>query len=181
MKRFLKILLFLCCLLILNGCSIHERNMGNIKIREAVMTEGMSILVYTQYGKLLIDAGKGAERNYTWDGETFKATLTPRRNRWYGALGLYHPQLRPPHKNVAHMVAEEHQTHYNSAKEAIKYMNTYEGSEGIYRDDGIFVRFIKQTSEKGEIFINILVAQIMINGEKPAELPGSQNKRIVVK
>ena len=179
MKSILRLLIFICCLLPLIGCFSHRAS-GNAKFIEAVMTEGMSILVYSKHGNLLIEAGKGAERCFTWDGESFKTTLNPRKKRWYGALGLYHPQLRPPHKNVVHMTVEEHQTHYQSVKDAIKYMNSYEDSEDIYRDDGLFVRFRKETSEKGEIFISILVVQIMINGVKPSELPGSQNNRIVI-
>ena len=177
MRNQTHIVYFLCAVFVMTSCVAS----GNGQmIREAVMTEGMSIVAQTKYGELKIFAGKGNERSFTWDNETIKTNLIPREKRWHGTLGLYHPQLRPPHKNVVHMVVEEHETHYDSTNNAIKYMNKYEGIEDIYRDDGLFIRFVKKTSADGEIFIDILIVQIMINGEKPSELPGSQNNKIKV-
>ena len=72
-------------------------------IREAVMKEGMSIKLHTQFGVIAILAGKGCERTFTWDNQSYTVELIPRLKRWYGKLGLYHPQMRPPHENVVHI------------------------------------------------------------------------------
>jgi hypothetical protein len=148
-------------------------------IRESVMVEGMIIIAQTSQGVVEIHAGKTCERGFKWDNELFQTELIPRPERWCGHLGLYHPQLKPPHKNVVHMVAQEYQAHYQSESEAVGSLNKY--SEDIYNDSGLHVRFTKQISPSGEIFIDILVSQILINGEKPRKLQGSQNSKINVK
>ena len=150
-------------------------------IKEAVMTEGMSIIVQTQYGEFIIKAGKGAERSYTWEGKTLNTVLVPREKRWHGTLGLLDDnKLSPPHKDVIHMVIEECQIHYASFANATKGLSKHSkfepNIENIYRDDGLFVRFIKREMEiEGKYFVDISVFQILINGEKPSQLPESQN------
>ena len=91
-------------------------------IREAVMTEGMVIYIQTKHSELIIHAGKGTERSYTWDGETVRVNLIPRQKRWHDKLGLLspHPML-PPHINVGHMIVEECQLHFIS----LDYTRTY--------------------------------------------------------
>lgn len=46
----------------------------------------------------------------------------------------------------------------------------------VYRDDGLVVMWGK-TPERNQL--NVEVWQILINGKKPAKLPGSSNEAIV--
>ena len=175
-----KIILFIP--MIFSSC-VHtsSSDADRTPIREAVMQDGMKIITMTKHGEFIVEAGSGTERSYTWDGETVKVNLVPRQERWHGTLGLLDGNdVDPPHKNVVHVVIEECQIHYNSLDDATKRLGTYEGIEDIYRDDGLFIRFTKQTSDNGEIFIDISIFQILINGEKPIKLPGSQNNKIKV-
>ena len=155
-------------------------------IREAVMTEGMSIIVQTQYGEFIIKAGKGAERSYTWEGKTLNTVLVPRKKRWHGTLGMLDDnKLSPPHENVIHMVIEECIIHYasfaNATNSLSKHSKFEPNIENIYSDDGLFVRFIKREMEiEGKYFVDISVFQILIKGEKPSLLPESQNHKIRV-
>ncbi|MCD6475977.1 MAG: hypothetical protein J7K85_06885 [Anaerolineaceae bacterium] len=146
------------------------------------MTDGMTISVNTKYGEVIISAGKGAKRSYTWEGETLKTELVPRKKRWHGTLGLLDDNnLRPPHKDVTHMLIEECQIHYSSIVDATRRLNTYEGIEDIYRDDGLFIRFRKEPMvAEGKFYIDISVFQILIDHTKPTKLPGSQNSKIKV-
>ncbi len=153
----------------------------NAKISGAVMDEGMIIILHSQHGELIIIAQKGCKRTFIWDHEKFETELIPRKSEWYGKLGLYHPQLRPPHKGVVHMVVEEYEFNYSSVEASIKDMNKYHGIEDIYNDDGLFVRFDKQINNSDQVVINIQIVQILINGEKPTQIPGSQNERLEIK
>ncbi len=148
-------------------------------IREAVLEKGMSIKAETKFGIIEIRAGEGCERTFTWENKSYTVELIPRRERWYGNFGLYHPQMRPPHKNVVHMVAEEYQLNFNSEQEAVQSINK---RGGLYNDEGFYVNFIKRDGPGGEdnIFIMVTVSRILINGQKIKELQGSTNKKVKV-
>ena len=143
------------------------------------MTEGMAIKAQTYFGLFEILAGKGCERTYTWENQSYTTELIPREERWYGKLGLYHPQMRPTHKNVVHMIAEEYQMNYDSEQEAINSMNP---QQDLYNDQGLHLSFVKRDGPGGKdnIFISITVSQILINGKKPTKLPGSNNNKIFI-
>lgn len=152
------------------------------KIREAIMTEGMTISAATSHGLLVIRAGNGCEREYTWNGEKFKAELTPRTEEWSGHFGLYGPALRPPFPSVVHMVAQEHPSKYQSEAQFFKHREDGENPDvyEVYNDDGLLLRFIKRVSPTGQIALNVFVSQILINGTKPVQLKGSRNTEISV-
>lgn len=143
------------------------------------MTEGMIIKAQTKYGPFEILAGKDCERTYTWENQSYLTELIPREERWYGKLGLYHPQMRPPHKNVVHMIAEEYQMNYGSEQEAIEYMDA---QQDLYNDQGLHLSFVKKDGPggKGNIFISVTISQILINGKRPTKLPGSKNNLIKI-
>ena len=144
------------------------------------MPEGMSIVIKSDNGELLIKAGRKTNRSYTWNGETISADLIPRLERWYGALGLYHPHLRPPHENVVHMIVQEYEKNFDSLDDALKWIKEHNDPDCIYRDDGLFTRFSRKESIDGKIVINILLIQILNDGKKPTKIPGSQNNKIRV-
>lgn len=152
------------------------------QIHDAVMTEGMTISTATSHGFLEIKAGKGCEREYTWNGQKYKAELIPRTERWCGHLGLYGPALRPPFPDVVHMIAQEHQTNYKSDADFLKYREKGEDPDvfEIYNDEGLFLRFIKRVSPSGQIALDVLVSQILINAKKPSKLSGSNSSGLLV-
>ncbi|PID66404.1 MAG: hypothetical protein CR975_03150 [Gammaproteobacteria bacterium] len=139
----------------------------------------MSIQAETKFGLIEISAGQGCERTFTWENESYTVELIPRKKRWYGKLGLYHPQMRPPHKNVVHMVAEEYLLNFNSEQEAVQSMDE---RGGLYNDQGFYIHFIKRDGPGGEnnIFVTITVAKILINGQETKKLQGSTNKKVKV-
>ena len=143
------------------------------------MTEGMIISIDTKHGEVIIKAGKGAKRSYTWEGQTLHTVLVPREKIWHGTLGLLdNNNLRPPHKNVIHMLIEECQIHFKSIADANKSLTRtakFDTSiEDIYTDDGLFVRFRKGPLED-KYAIEFNVYQVLIKGNKPDKLSGSQN------
>ena len=86
--RVVKLLFILYIAALVNGC---RHNGGNInQIHESVMNEGMTICAHFEE-KVCIEAENRLVRNIMWDGITRSVTLIPRKERWYGKLGLYFP------------------------------------------------------------------------------------------
>ncbi|MBI4148704.1 hypothetical protein HY490_05415 [Candidatus Woesearchaeota archaeon] len=168
---------------------------------ELVMTPGMEIVADTAHGKLVIGAGEGTERTYSWDDSRCvrKAVHWPRSDRWYGSLGMYDPAIRGTSCQVYHAVAEEAQMHFQSVPEAQawlagrreplaeQYLRLGSFSEVVYSDTGLVVDWTKasRTTEArelipGQFSMDFNVWQILINGNKPDKLEGSRNDKITV-
>lgn len=162
------------------GCSRFSSNENyRCEIREAVMHNGMAILTQTDHGDLEIKAGQGSERSYKWDGKIVDVELIPRCERWYGTLGLISPNhIKKPHPNVVILNIDEYQVNYDDFTKFLEWKTKYASSDDVYRDDGLSIRFLKKVSPEGLIAIHITVCQVLIDGEKPNSLPGSQNNRI---
>lgn len=107
------------------------------------MTPGMSIQVVNRYGEMLITAGEGTKRLYSWDGETRWARHDPRGRRWKnGSLGLYFPGLGnhwKENKGIARGVLEEGQMHFETQAEAILWFHALPdyGISHVSRSDGV--------------------------------------------
>jgi hypothetical protein len=148
---------------------------------EIVMSEGMSISATNSYGTMKITAGKGTLRHYTWKGATRTATLLPRKERWYGSLGIYYPgegNHWKKHDGITRAVLEEGQQHFKSISEAIEWIKQDSHWGYIYRDDGLVVGWNKMEGAGGTLSVSVW--QIYIDGDKPTSLPGSQNENIAV-
>ena len=158
------------------GCAGLHASQHKI-VNEIVLAPGDSIIVEADWAVIkIISRGKNI-RDYTWEGETISVELIPRQNRWHGSLGLYHPQVRPPHEDVVHMVVEEGQQHFLTMTDALDWIASF-GEKPIYRDDGLLVSTRSTGKTSGKKFVNISVWQIYIKGKKPTELSGSRNNKI---
>ena len=84
------------CLLVLaftrGGFANDQPGDGPIsKKNEIVMAPGSRLTATTPVGRIVINAGEGLRRSYTWDGATRSVEMWPRDKRWYGSLGIYYP------------------------------------------------------------------------------------------
>jgi hypothetical protein len=163
---------------------IDENNIPEVpevpKKNEIVMSEGMMITVNTSVGTMKITAGKGSKRSYSWEGATRFVIMLPRHERWYGSLGIYYPgpgNHWKNHKGIRRAVVEEGQQHFVAVDEALKWIDSRAWMPHVYTDDGLVVGWEKTPSRDQ---LNVDVWQIYINGEKPANLPGSQNDKVIV-
>ena len=163
---------------------------------EAVMVEGMRITFTNSHGDMTITAGKGFERNYTWAGDTRSLVMWPRKERWYGSLGMYNPgayidgelEQWKEHDGIKRCVAEDGQRHFTNTTDAIKWIKKRGGNlDYIYNDDGLIVGMDKQPPsleerKKGDFpgTLSVDVWQIYIDGKKPQKLEGSSNSSIAV-
>lgn len=156
------------------GATISQKVVTN----ETVLEPGTSIMVQADWTTIEISYAGKLKRNYTWGGQTVSVELIPRQERWNGSLGLYHPQVRPPHKGVVHMVVEEGQQHFKSAAKAMAWLKSFGLRKPIYRDDGLVIAAHTAGENPNQRFVGISVWQILINGQKPTKIPGSQNQLI---
>lgn len=152
----------------------------NKLVNEIVMSPGMFITAMTSEGTIRIDAGKGLERSYTWEGATRSLEMLPRHERWYGSLGLYCPgpgEHWKEHNGITRAVVEEGQQHFSSEEQALAWLVRRTWMSYVWRSDGLVVGWGK-TLERRQL--NVEVWQITINGQKPTKLTGSQDEKILL-
>ena len=116
------------------------------------------------------------------DGGERSAELWPRKQRWYGSLGIYYPGPGEHWKSnggITRGVLEEGVLWFKTLDAALDWVKRSRsmGLAVVYTDDGLLIEFGKTPARKQ---INVNVWQIMIDGKKPRSLPGSQNDRITV-
>jgi len=149
---------------------------------EMVMTPGMVISAQTPQGDITIRAAKDYERFYTWDGATRAAKLWPRITRWLGHMGAYYPGPGNHWKTnhgITRGVLEEGILWFKTTDDALRWINRRSsmGLACVFTDDGLLVTFGRVPERKQ---LNVEVWQVMVGGEKPHRLPGSQNNLISV-
>lgn len=161
--------------------SVEEVSDGPIPAaNEIVMSPGMRITATTPEGTISITAGKGLKRSYTWEGATRSVEMVPRRERWYGSLGLYYPGPGfhwKEHNGIARAVTEEGQQHFKSSQEALDWIRQRDWMKYAYRNDGLVVGWLKVPARKQ---LDVEVWQIYIEGRKPVGLAGNADGSIVV-
>lgn len=162
---------------------------------EVVMSPGMKITVtalkdwssqvrswQSIIPEIIITAGNGLKRSYTWKGATRSVEMWPRKERWYGSLGLYYPgdgYHWKAHRGIARGVLEEGQQHFKTIQEALKWIESrkQQGLPLVYRNDGLLVGWYMVPERKQ---LDVQVWQLYIAGAKPTTLPGSQDEKIIV-
>lgn len=147
---------------------------------EVVLSAGMSITATTSTGTITITAGPGLERYFTWEGATRCVIMWPRTVGGGWGDGVYYPgpgNHWEEHNGIRRAVVIEDRLHFDSMEEAVEWLRAYDDMPQVYRDDGLFVGWEKTLSRSQ---LGVYVWQIYIEGEKPTELPGSQNDAIVV-
>ncbi len=138
---------------------------------EVVMPPGSTIEVTKNNRTVLIRAGKGLRRYYTWDGVTCSAVMTT----LYGTY-LYRPDFDIlPFKRKTLGVLNEDQLHFNRIEETVAWLNEQYKPDCTYRDDGLLVCF--NTTHKNTI-LHVSVTQIYVGDNKPTRLKGSNNAAI---
>jgi hypothetical protein len=130
---------------------------------EIVMKKGMKITATIDGRTIIITAGKGLKRSYTWEGATRSVTMWPRCARWYGSMGIYYPgpgNHWKEHNGITRGVVQEGQQHFDSIGEAKSWLERHEPI--VYRNDGLAVMFFK-VPERHQL--DAAVWQIYIGGK----------------
>ena len=158
MNKAILLMLMSCILL----CSCSSKVLNN----ELVMQNGMTIKAKTKHGEIIIKAGSGFTRSYTWEGATRTAELWARKGRWYGSYGAYFPGPGfhwKEHTGIKRGVLDEGQQHFNTKEEALAWLKLPYNSDCVYRNDGLTVCYSKNLSR---FQVNVSVWQIYIEGSK---------------
>ncbi|MFC1643464.1 hypothetical protein ACFL1F_00075 [Chlamydiota bacterium] len=178
-----------CFFMITNtGAGLYEKIVFTVKgdapipkENEIVMAPHTTIQATTDLGTISIESGKGLRRNYTWDGATRSVIMWPRKERWYGSLGLYYtgPGYHwKEHNGIRRGVVEEGQQHFASKEEAMEWIEKMKNWLFlVYTNDGLLVGFGKDLKRKQ---LSVELWQIYINDRKPTSLPGAKDEAIKV-
>lgn len=150
----------------------------DISKQEVVMTKGMQITATTDEGTIKVLAGEGFERIYMWNDCIRKVEHWPRKERWYGSKGIYFPGPGFHWKDcngVKRAVVEEGQQHFGNTDEALEWIKKRRFMDYVHTHDGLMVGWhIEEHTLSCEVW------QIMIGGEKPAQLEGSEDTKISI-
>jgi hypothetical protein len=147
---------------------------------EVVMQPGDVIEATTKSGSIKIVALDEICREYTWEGASRWVEMWPRRERWYGSLGLYFPGTGDhwaEHNGITRGVVEEGQQHFETTAdfEAWLKKRSWPSISHIWNDSGLIVGWGKNLSRNQ---LNVEVWQVYIAGAKPSGLAGSNNAAI---
>jgi len=157
---------------------------------ESVLIAGAKVCAkneLNEFAEICIEAKDNNIRVISLGGESETVKMEERLNRWYGLLGLINsePAKWKNHKFVSRANIEEAQINYDNIGGFINWRNNYfDKNTGVYRDDGLSIRWsvaINPNSNDHKGVLGLGIYQIMINGQKPNKLPGSNNASIIVK
>jgi hypothetical protein len=178
-----KLLLILSISVVVSGCIHYDADTD--KIRESVMTKGMIICADFDE-KVCVMAENSLVRRIMWDGIERSVTLIPRKERWYGKLGLYFPGSGNHweyHKGITRGIVQEAQLHFDNEKDLALFLDKYADDKyDLYRDDGLMIswRKVVRPDMGSGGYIDLFILQLLVNGKKPERLNGSQNDKISV-
>jgi len=175
-----------CLIYIAVGCSSLTKNVRCEIPQEAVLSDGMKVCASTEMDRLCIEAGPCNKRTITWDGKVRSITLVPRKERWHGKLGLIDPGQPDNYwkdkDGITAAEITEAEIRYNSVEDAVrtlKHPDDYTLNV-VCNDNGLLFKWRKTVFPDGMKLLDLMIFQILINGEKPQSLPGSQNDKITV-
>jgi hypothetical protein len=170
---------------IIIACKPSENTQQYDKALEVVLLEGMKICAKTSNDAICISAVGGNKRSIIWDGKERQITLIPRKERWHGKLGLVSPNqpnnLWKSKDGVTRVLVQEAIIRFDNKDRAINSIN-FPGKERynvVYNDNGLLFTWHSSDSPK-EKLLDLMVFQILIDGEKPETLPGSRNEDITI-
>jgi hypothetical protein len=156
---------------VLSGCTADPSH------NEFVMCPGASIAIEHGGESFEITAKTATQRVVRVGSVTTAVSLEPRRERWYGSLGLYtaHGGFTGPH-----VVAEDGQQYFYSSDELHKRLSDLSYRRpAVYTSDGLVVKWEYQTKPDGSVgpdaALTFEIWQVFVKGKKPIGLPGAHN------
>lgn len=190
MKKLTVAILYL--MIFLMGCSSKNEL---LPYTEAVLKPGMTLTATNPNGTVTIKAEEGTTRIFSGENWEMKRNLIPRRERWYGSLGLYDPaSSRSPY---GRLLVDEGRLHFSSVSEALRYLYP-DGHhfKPVYTNNGlVFGYHVSTLSEATESTRRAIVEiygpetaptrsiqlwQIYINGKRPTSMPGANDSAITI-
>jgi hypothetical protein len=154
---------------------------SSVSSNETVMVFGMKISAHSNGDGIIIQAGHGFERSYTWDGNTRTAKLWPRAGRWYGNQGIYFPGSGEHWKSnggITRGVLQEGVLWFKTLSDTTNWLRNIQPLKNYaHTGNGLVVAWERIPERKQ---INVDIWQLMIGGQKPESLPGSSDEQVNV-
>jgi hypothetical protein len=150
---------------------------------ELALEEGMEISATNKNGWVKMEWIGPLKRRYTWNGrDSEEITLWPRRERWLGQLGAYHPAGRLFFNfwSGPRLVVADSLLDFTSKEELDQFL--YQGSaifDWVYNDEGWVVGFFEEDGRGDQV--NVSVFRITVNGKAPGGIDGSRPELIQIK
>lgn len=151
---------------------------------ELVLHDGTRLEATAPNGAIAINAGKGLERSYEWDGCSLAANMVQRSHRWYGSLGIYDPAAQgilgrlfdKTCKGISRTVVQEGQIHFADIESAQEWIQRRPKVwTTVWTNDGLLVSW---GTSPARVQINVDLWLVCINGQRPAQLVGATDKAI---
>lgn len=145
---------------------------------ELVLKEGANLTAKNGNLEIIISAGKGLDRTYTYGGCSLESDMRPRRSRWFGNMGIYDHAARfgisfgKSCDGISRTVVQEGQIHFRNENLANEWLQ-----EKIKRQsqatflttfDGLVVEFYPPSIPRRQM--NVDLWQVCINGKRPKAL-----------
>jgi hypothetical protein len=179
-KNMANVFISLFIFVLATGCG--NKNLQSVGVNEIVLTPRMSIAAENINGNLFIQAGDNYHRSFTWKGETRSVDMLPRKERWNGSFGIYFPGRGnhwKEHDDITRAVIDEGILNFESLDRVLEFIDRYEDrSSLVYNDEGLFVYWDKSPGAGGTL--NVQIWQLLIKGDKPNGIPGSENTKLTI-
>jgi len=168
----------------LSSCTKSDNGLdeNDVKMENLAMRPSMIIEATNKNGSVEIEYISILERKFDWgEGEEIRK-LWPRPREFYGQRGSYDPASKfvwEFWKPSPRIVSSDSTLEVGS--EENMYAKLYEGSavfDWVYNDTGLVVGFAKQEMRGRQV--NVIVNQLLINGEKPNGIKGSRPNQLKI-
>ena len=164
-----------------------EAKAASLPAPELVLRDYARLEVDTPVGTVSVQAGKGLERTYEWDGCSLSANMFARRSRWYGSLGAYDAAGRlgladalrdKSHacKGISRTVVQEGQIHFDDEQAAEEWIRRYSAiSRTVWTNDGLLAQW-QVVPSRDQFSFDLWL--ICVQGRAPKGLAGANNDAI---
>jgi hypothetical protein len=143
------------------------------------MCDGVTISADLGGERLTIKAIGPLERTYQLGELSTTVDLVPRRERWYGSLGIY----RAEGDGQRHLVLDEGFQYFDSQEEFQEWIAWQQDRmKYVHTSDGLVLGWALQRndSEGLDEALSVELWQVLIKGKKPAILPNSDDAAFTV-
>lgn len=152
---------------------------------ELVMREGVTINAQKDGSSITVRSGNGFDRTYERDNCTLKSSMSARKQRWFGSMGIYDPApsfgfLLAPRgcAGISRTVVQEGQIHFDDLRFAYEWIGRQPSSyKTVWTNDGLLVSW---TMVPGRAQLNVDVWLMCIDGRRPTQVDGAIDSAITI-
>lgn len=147
------------------------------------MQAGVSIEARKDGSSVKVTSGKGIDRVYEWERCKLKSDMGPRKQRWYGSMGIYDPAASSSFSfggcsGISRTVVQEGQIHFDDMRLAQRWVERHpKGYNTVWTNEGLLVSW---SIVAGRQQLSVDVWQMCVNGKRPRYLAGADDSAITV-